>query len=205
MENEKMKRRIIRYQFKIESIRKLIQELKQYVDGVDLKPVTSEEIVELERSLKKKLSDEYIAFLYYIGSGRLDYTFYHPRQVWERYQNNCTWERHNRKSNLLENVTLLSIKVLEEEIKKGSEGIGIRECKNGAIPIMEQGCVGTVLLIIRGELAETVWEGANEGFYFYPLKNPVLSTHKDLPFATASFLTWIEEYLKRSIQFYHSK
>lgn len=53
MKNEGMKRRVIRYQHKIEHIRKLIDELKQYVDTVELKPVSEEAIIELERHLKR--------------------------------------------------------------------------------------------------------------------------------------------------------
>ncbi|WP_160689049.1 hypothetical protein [Clostridium sp. C2-6-12] len=205
MENEKIIIRIIRYQFKIETIRKLIQELQQFIGPIELEPVSAKAIFKLERRLKKKLSDEYIAFLYYIGSGRLDYVFYNPQQVWEKYQHNCTLERYNRKLSRLENVKVLTIKHLQDEINKKSEGICITGCKDGAIPIMDQGCIGTVLLIIRGELEETVWEGAYESFYFYPLKNPVFSTNEGLPFATVSFLTWIEDYLKRRVHFYQIK
>lgn len=94
MKNEGMKRRVIRYQRKIEHIRKLIGELKQYVDTVELKPVSEEAIIKLERHLKKKLSDEYVAFLYYIGSGRLDYTLFTPASflTWiEEYLQQRIW------------------------------------------------------------------------------------------------------------------
>lgn len=125
--------------------------------------------------------------------------------MWEEYRSNCFLEKTNRKHGLLENIKLLSINALEEKVKQESDGIGIRECKTGAIPIMGQGCVGTVLLVIQGELAETVWSGAQEEFYYLSLNNPKSSDDEDLPFAPASFLIWMEDYLQQRIWFYQMK
>lgn len=194
-------RRVKIYEDRFELITKRCEELKQLGINFTLKPVPVASILELERKLRKKLPDEYAAFLYYIGSGKISYKFYSPAEVWEEYIHFKNIERHHSNRYVqIENFKQLKREQFEETSGKNQTWLAIQKIKDGAMPIMEMGCIGSVMMTLRGEMAGTVWEVACEGRYTISLEKPPFA-EEDEEFQPLTFIPWMEDKLKRELKF----
>lgn len=200
-------RRIEKYDPCLSSIREKLQHLQDMGETITLASVEAEGIRELEQKLRKRLPDEYSSFLFHIGAGMVGrYAVYSPWEVWDRYRHYCKVEKYfaNRYVEVasFRDLTLEAVQQKVANMYPKTEGfvtVGVKSLVKAAIPVVDRGCIGMNMLVIRGSVAGTVWNTACENIYAATTQVDAMDNLSSLQ--TRTFIPWMEKWLTSHINF----